>query len=227
MKSEIIKQEIKRNLYTKKIKKYKKRIIVGTLFGLVVGVIVVYLLSFYIKDKYEARAICYCVYDKGSNDVSGFDYSSLAKSNSVCKKVLKHDSKFNSNIDIDKLQKNMSTNMDDKVGELSISVSLDNKEDASSVASLVAHCFCEEVKELTKKDIYKVVDKDVYVSKIQNSKHRLVLIFLLIAVFGFVINILLVCKKALTSNKILLASECSLDGELDVIGILPDYNKIK
>ena len=43
---------------------------------------------------------------------------------------------------------------------------------------------------------------------------------------GFIGTILLIVLKALTSKKIISIEECTMNGELEIIGILPDYERI-
>ena len=207
------------------IKKYKNKFIVSAIVGIIIGLVVVALLFPRIKDKYEASVIVYSSYDKlekGMNYVC--DYANIITDEEICNEVAKQVGIDEQSYDI---QKCIEIDNKKDSGCVYIYATSDNAKKAMLIANNVATTYVKELERLVKTNVAQIKERGNEGIKTDKALTRLVVIFVIIVLSCLLICTIIVVFKVFTSKKILIARQCSLDGDLEIIGILPDYNKLK
>jgi capsular polysaccharide biosynthesis protein len=92
------------------------------------------------------------------------------------------------------------------------------------MTNAIAKAFVTEVRNITGVDAAQVLDEATKASSYSSVKKTMIFVIILFALLGCVGTCARIFIKTLTSEKILEVNECSLDGSLEIIGILPDFN---
>lgn len=125
-----------------------------------------------------------------------------------------------------KIQKMVEVNYSEDSSVMSIYAYSTDHDLALKVANAVADAFVVEVRNITGGDNVQVLDiADTYniSNDASNSKIK---IRVLAFAFGILASSMVICLLEALSTKVRSVADCSLNGELDIIGVIPTYEKV-
>lgn len=97
---------------------------------------------------------------------------------------------------------------------------------AVEVANAVAQAFVIEVKNITGNDNVQVLDEAANAKVFVDESTQQMKVILIFTVLGFMLVCFVIVMLTLFSSKVLSFDECLLDGELELIGLIPDSKKM-
>jgi capsular polysaccharide biosynthesis protein len=179
-----------------------------------------------INNTYAATATVYSAtygsYEqslKGAVAMNG--YVDLITSNKVCERALELID--NDSLDAKKVQAmiSVSDESDSESAVRSITASSKDYELAIHVANAVAESFAVEVGNIAGESTIRVLDEATTYQIDVNGKQQQWLIRLLFMAAGFLLTGTIIYVTEFFSNKLNIIEQCSLDGTIDILGIVP------
>lgn len=94
-----------------------------------------------------------------------------------------------------------------------------------NVANAVAEAFVTEIQNITGESNVQILDKADTSSMYSSGKTAQTTKRILGGIIGFIIIFAIVCGKEIFSNEIHCVRECDLDGNINILGIIPVYDE--
>lgn len=94
-----------------------------------------------------------------------------------------------------------------------------------NVANAVAEAFVNEIQNITGESNVQILDKADIGSIYSSGKAAQTTKRILGGIIGFIIIFAVVCGKEIFSNEIHYVRECDLDGDINILGIIPIYDE--
>lgn len=199
--------------------------IVGVIIGLLVGILIKPVAE---PNVYEAYATVYNTsygeYQQALNSVGAMkNYTDIVKSYKVCNRaqLLLGDS----NLDIETIQDMIKVDFGEKTYILSIYAYSEDSDTAIRLANAVADSFIIEIQNITGIDTAKVLDQANRSYLYKNGVKEQIIMYVLLAILGAVIAIGSVILSVVFSKKLRFISNCTLSGELEILGVIPIIEK--
>lgn len=203
-------------------------IIISTLIFAIMGIVVALATSSE-NTYYGVSSVCSLVYGSYSETVNGQDalssFASISESSRVANRaaiILGDD-----DIDADTIKSMVSVQASGENSRiLDIYAYAKTPELAIDVANAVADAFVIELKNITGADNVQVLDKaeeaKIYIDE---STQQIKIIFIY-ALCGFVLICAVIVFATIFSSKITSLDECTMNGDLDLIGVIPESTQI-
>ena len=208
------------------MKKNKNRIVLNVILFLIIGIICAVIISYTKKDEYVAYASIYSSeygsYEKSVEGITAVkDYSDIISSTKVCSRAISI--MGYEPMSIEDMKDSISVYSEKEKNIVRMTVVANSKEDAIAMTNAIAQAFVSEIRNITGIEAAQVLDEAEIYSH-SSVKKTMAFVIILFGLLGGIGTCAVVFVKTLTSSKILEVNECSLDGTLEIIGILPDFN---
>ncbi|MCR5609258.1 MAG: hypothetical protein K6G26_09370 [Lachnospiraceae bacterium] len=209
------------------MKKNRQRIVLNVILFLIIGIVCAVIISYTKEDEYMASATIYSSeygsYEKSVEGITAVkDYSDIMSSTKVCSRAISI--MGYEPMSIEDMKDAIKVYSDKEKNIVMLTVVANSEEDAIAMTNAVAQAFVSEIRNITGIEAAQMLDEADRAYSHSSVKKTMVFVIILFGFLGGIGTCAIVFIKTLTSQKILEVNECSLDGTLEIIGILPDFN---
>lgn len=216
-----------------------KWVILTTLLFLIIGVLVA-LFAVDDADVYDAKSSVYSIaYGSYSESADGIQvirtYSKIIKSYQIAERaalLLGDDSldqyKIYDMIEVEDTYIDTSTGVyEDDSAIINIHAYSTNQEEAIRVVNAVASAYVLEVNSITKTDCVQVLDQASSCTRTYFAMKQQLMCMAVFAAAGFLVSSMIILLLEIFSTKINTIKQGTLYGELEIIGVIPEYGSIE
>ena len=173
------------------------------------------------EDEYTAETTVYSI---KANDYSSITiYSDIVTSSKVCEKAV--NSLNIANINANKIKEMISVSDYSTALVLGIHATSSDRNLAIQVANAVSYAFIQEVNNITSDNSVSILDEATTVKLSYNKQIEQLKLRIFAALAGIILMCAWIAIREIFSGKIYNLSDMRIDGEINIIGIVPLFDK--